>query len=85
MDYLNIIRQAEESHKRTALDEKASRSIHAGDCVYWEGPDGKQRGPAMVDFVHTDDDGVHWAFCTTDEGWAAVNLKYVQVKDHKGS
>lgn len=47
-----------------------------GDRITWQGPDGKQRGPATVDFLHPDDPA--WACVTlTDGTWGWVKLKYV--------
>ena len=82
MDYLDIIRQAEETHKQSN-PEKSAPSIQAGDSVSWQGADTKQRGPAMVDFLHTDSDGTIWAFVTLPDGWAAVNLKYAKVEGER--
>ncbi len=52
-------------------------SWRQGCLITWHGADGRQRGPAMVDFLHTDPDGTCWAFVTLSNGWAAVNTKYV--------
>jgi hypothetical protein len=52
-------------------------TIPVGSQITWDGPDGKLRGPALVDFIHRCDDGNQWAFVTLRDGWAAVNSKYV--------
>lgn len=57
-----------------------SAEIQPGSFITWQGADGKQRGPALVDFFYTDPDGSAWAFVTLREGWAAVNLKYARVE-----
>lgn len=52
-----------------------------GCLITWQGADGKPRGPATVDFLHTDPDGTSWAFYTLPDGsWGAVNLKYVTTR-----
>jgi len=89
MDYLEIIRQAEEAHHPVGSTNKTggmpTRSLRApsvkpGDRIIW-GTEGTRRGPATVDFLHTDPDGTVWAFYTlSDENWGAVNLKFVTVR-----
>lgn len=85
MDYLEIIRQAEEAHQpngsMNATGGETSRCfqpsfVKPGNRITW-GADGLQRGPATVDFLHTDPDGTMWAFVTLPAGWAAVNTTYV--------
>ena len=34
---------------------------------------GMCRGPATIDFLHTDPDGTVWAFCSVADSWVAVN------------
>jgi hypothetical protein len=88
--YLEIIRQVEEAHKPTVRiigpveGEKTQQSeiLAAGSSITWQGADGKQRGPAIVDFIHADADGTKWAFVTLPEGWATENLKYARRTDH---
>lgn len=89
--YLDKIRQhegtqpietvkAEEALKQQkALDPIST--IKPGDRVMWQGVDGKGRGPAMVDFVHTNHDGSRWAFCTLSDSWAAVNANFVTMAE----
>jgi hypothetical protein len=52
-------------------------AIQPGDTITWHEAEGKQRGPAVVDFVHIVEDGSRWAFVTRSTGWAAVNTKVV--------
>jgi hypothetical protein len=82
--YLDIIRRAEAAHKPPDDTPRVSSgppsTFAHGSKITWEGPDGQQRGPAIVDFLHTDPDGSVWAFVTLGEGWAAVNLIYVRVE-----
>lgn len=50
-----------------------------GSEITWRGTDGILRGPATVDFLHTDSDGSIWAFVTLSDGsWAAVNTKFLR-------
>lgn len=51
-------------------------TIQLGELITWQRTDGTQCGPATVDFLHTDTDGSTWAFVTTSDGWAVVNMKY---------
>ena len=85
--YLEIIRQIEEAHKPT---ESIVGSVHAestpqpkaptpGSSITWKGVEGKLRGPAIIDFIHTDAHGTKWAFVTLPDGWAAVNMKYARI------
>ena len=55
-------------------------SIQPGSCITWQRADGKLRGPATVNFVHTDPDATLWAFVTLPDGWAAVNTRYATVR-----
>ena len=57
--------------------QPASRSLQIGECVSWEVPPPQKIQRGVVDFLHTDADGTVWAFCTTKEGWAAVNSKSI--------
>lgn len=51
-----------------------------GASITWLGADGRQRGPAVVDSVHTADDGSRWAFVSLPDGlWAAVNTKHARL------
>ena len=71
-----LVRLAKEAlRQQKALDPIPS--IQPGHQIIWQGADGKLRGPATVDFVHTDSDGSRWAFCTRSDSWAAVNTKWV--------
>jgi len=50
-----------------------------GDHLTWRRANGVVEH-GVVDFMHTDLDGRHWAFVTlSDDHWAAINLKYVPV------
>lgn len=87
MDYLDIIRQVEQAyqatdqHKESMVDQTppcGAVALAPGCLISWEGSDGKPRGPATVDFFHTDADGTVWAFYTLPDGtWGAVNRTYV--------
>ncbi len=82
MDYLEIIRQAEEAHQPMNSGGKSTGSLHPpsvnpGDRITWQGVDGKTRGPAIVDFLHAASDGRCWAFVTLADSWAAVNTTHV--------
>lgn len=82
--YLDKVRRAEQNGPglTKGLGSAGSVSIRPGAVMTWEGPDGKRRGPAVVDFVHTDQDGSCWLFVTLlDGGWAAVNSRYAQKID----
>ena len=83
--YLDIIRQIEEAHKQTGQDNGPVQwqsypvgglSLVPGNWIAWQGADGTERS-GVVDFFHTDADGIVWAFCTPPEGrWCAVNTKH---------
>ena len=84
--YLDLIRSAEKTHEQTGSDTnrpQGQRSIETGVTlvpgarVTWQVDDGTPRGPATVDFLHTDPDGRCWAFCLIVETWAAVNTKFI--------
>ncbi|MBA2485858.1 MAG: hypothetical protein H0V35_07130 [Nitrospira sp.] len=53
--------------------------MQIGDTIRWELTDfGHQEG--VVDFLHGDADGSHWAFVTLPDGqWAAVNMTHATV------
>jgi hypothetical protein len=78
--YLDIIRKAEETYKPLEGGLLPLTPPHAvlspGNSITWEAG-GKQRGPAIVNFIHVSEDGSQWAFVTLLDGWAAVNSKYV--------
>jgi hypothetical protein len=70
-----LVRLAKEAlRQQQALDPIPT--IQAGDRITW-GTDGTLRGPATVDFLHTDPDGTGWAFCSVADSWVAVNIKYL--------
>ena len=52
-------------------------TIQPGALITWTRGDGRvQEG--LVDFLHTDPDGLTWAFVTLlDGGWAAVNARAI--------
>ena len=50
-------------------------TIAVGSQITWQRAGKAQQG--VVDYLHTDADGTMWAFATTGETWAAVNMKYV--------
>ncbi|HKC93298.1 MAG TPA: hypothetical protein VKB81_04670 [Nitrospira sp.] len=66
------------SHVSGLPSEKAMEgSLEPGDRITWQGADGKPRGPAIVEFIHTDIEGRVWAFYSLpDGGSGAVNTKY---------
>lgn len=90
--YLNKIRQHERTQPiETVKAEEALRqqpkaldripTIHGGDRIEWERADGT-RQTGLIEVVHEDVDGQHWAFCTLpDETWTAVNTKHVTKTD----
>ena len=91
--YLDMIRQ-EEAQKPTESivdpvggeNTPRTEALAPGNAITWGGADGKQRGSAVIDYLHKDAGGTNWAFVTLpDKGWAAVNLKYatVQERDRK--
>jgi len=86
--YLDLIQLAEKTQKQTGQDQEPVQrqrcpveaiSLVPGSKITWQGADGKPRGPASVDFVHTDHDGSRWAFCTLSDSWAAVNASFVTM------
>jgi hypothetical protein len=56
-------------------------AIHIGDSITWRGANDTTRGPGIVDFFHTDQNGTVWAFVTLSDGWAAVNTKYALTNE----
>ena len=54
------------------------RTIRPGDHIAWTRGDGSPAS-GLVDFLHVDESGVHWAFVTLGTTWAAVNLKVVEL------
>jgi len=81
--YLNLIRQTEEPD--TSIDHGRSSEILPGCQIIWDGADTLQRGPAIIDFLHTDPDGTAWAFYTLPDGnGGTVNMKYVTVVEQDG-
>ena len=57
--------------------ETASPTIRVGDRIEWERADlTVQHG--VVDVLHIDDAGTHWAFVTLGERWAVVNMKFAK-------
>jgi len=74
-----LVRLAKEAlRQQQALDPIPT--IQPGDRITW-GADGTLRGPATVDFVHTDPDGRRWVFCSMADGGAAVNAKFVTMSE----
>ena len=65
----------------TSLDVPSGQmsAVVPGAVIFWQRGDGT-RHSAVVEFLHTDTDGSQWAFCTTADGWAAVNIKFLTVK-----
>ena len=55
--------------------------VHSAARVTWEGADLTLRH-GVVEFLHTDADGSQWAFCTTADGWAAVNVIFLRRKEN---
>ena len=53
-------------------------AIQPGAFVTWRRGD-KTHPEAFVDFLHTDDTGIQWAFVSLPGGtWAAVNVKFLK-------
>jgi hypothetical protein len=80
--YLDMIRSAEKTQDKEPIQEQSSveqagLAITPGARITWKGGDGAARGPATVDFLHTDPMGTRWAFVTQGSGEAAVNIKFV--------
>ncbi len=84
--YLDLIRSAEKTHEQTGQEKnllqgqssvEASIVLVPGARITWQVGDGTPRGPATVDFVHTDPDDTRWAFVTSSTGWVAVNTKFI--------
>ena len=74
--YLNMVRQAqgESANKSTAVERiqtSSSSAITPGCRIIWQGADGMERS-GVIDFLHTDADGMVWAFCTLPTGWCAA-------------
>ena len=70
--------------KEALRQQKALSSvpgIHPGARITWEGADLTLRH-GVVEFLHTDADGSQWAFCTTADGWAAVNVIFLRRKEN---
>lgn len=84
--YLDLIRSAEKTHEQTGQEKnllqghssvEASIALVPGARINWQLDGGTLRGPATVDFLHTDPDDTRWAFVTTESGWVAVNTKFI--------
>lgn len=80
--YLNMVRQTKEARPSQSpaverIQTPLSGVIAPGSLITWQGGDGKPRGPATVDFLHTDRDGTVWAFVTYQGTWCAVNTRFV--------
>lgn len=84
--YLDLIRSAEKTHEQTGQGKdlphgqgsvEASVALVPGARINWQVGDGTPRGPATVDFLHTDPGGTRWAFVTLSTGWVAVNTKFI--------
>lgn len=55
--------------------------IQPGVIIAWQRGDGSAL-TAPVDSLHTDSDGVRWAFVTFSNGtWGAVNLKFAKLHE----
>jgi hypothetical protein len=74
--------QLDEARARRLMEKvpgkvKVVMSVSPGALITWQVADGSQRGPARIDFLHTDSDGLIWAFYTVPDGnWGAVNMRY---------
>ena len=55
-----------------------SATIQAGSLIIWTRVDGTTQ-TGLVDVVHVDVDGRHWAFVALGDTWSAVNCKFVKV------
>jgi hypothetical protein len=81
--YLDKIRQHEHTQTEEALTQQKALdqtpTVHSGVTIEWEGADMTVR-QGVVDFLHTDTNGLTWAFVTLGKGWAAVNLKFATVR-----
>lgn len=52
------------------------RTIQAGAHITWTRGDGSVQ-TGLIDVVHVDVNGQHWAFVTLGERWTVVNMKFV--------
>jgi hypothetical protein len=50
-------------------------SVQPGSQITWHRAGKVQQG--VLDYLHADADGTHWAFVSIGETWTAVNLKFV--------
>lgn len=78
MDYLKKIRAAVREGQATSAPRSESVGVTPGLSIEWSRAG--ERVAAVVDFIHTDETGTPWAFCTTPEGWVAVNLRYALAR-----
>lgn len=91
-NYLDIIRQVEETYKPTGQDKEPvqgqSGPVEMSPCapggkITWQRADGTVQ-IGVVNAVHVDDAGARWVFVTIGESWAAVNLKFVTPVEEGG-
>lgn len=54
-------------------------TIQPGSTITWQRADDLTMQTGVVDWLHTDDRGLRWAFVTIGDSWAAVNLKFATI------
>ena len=57
-------------------------TIQPGDRITWQRADGTTQN-GLIDVVHVDEGGQHWAFVTLGASWAAINMKFVKGSGHE--
>jgi len=57
-------------------------TLQPGDRITWQRADGMTQ-TGLVDMVHVDEGGQHWAFVTLEESWVMVNMKFVRGAGHE--
>jgi hypothetical protein len=74
---LQLLTQPTESAKPMKQHQvlKLIPSVQLGSLITWQQGGKAQQG--MVDYLHTDADGTHWAFVILGESWTVVNTKFV--------
>lgn len=74
---LQLLAQPTETAKPMKQQQalKPIPSVQPGAQITWQHAGKAQQG--VVDHLHTDADGTHWAFVTLGESWTVVNMKFV--------
>jgi len=69
---MNYIEKLKHLHQRS----ETGSTVQPGDRIAWVRADGTRQN-SLIDMIHVDEDGQHWAFVTLGESWAVVNMKFV--------